>query len=197
MRDVPQSSWYANFVFRAAKLNIISGYRDKDGVPTGEFGPERSVTRAELAKMAQAVAGLRFDDTSAESENRRARGTWAEKFIAYAEQHGWMIFQDTEVDPEQPATRAEVVVTILQALDVPLRWQRGGMFVDVTPRTTYASAIETAAGDGIIGGYVDENDELTGAFGPRDPVTRAQIAKIVVSAIDTYRIEPDTTPDFR
>ena len=189
MRDVPQNTWFAPFVFRAAKLNVVAGYRDENGVPTGEFGPDKYVSLAELAAMAQRAAGLQATDNDIPPENEAARGTWAAPFIAYAEQHGWTVYSDTTINPERAATRGEVMVTLLQAFDVPVRWAKGSMFTDVQLRTMYASAIETAAGDGIVGGYIDENGELTGAFGPADPVTRAQVAKILVTGIDTYRLD--------
>ena len=37
--DVPQSAWYATYIFDAAKTGIISGYNDESGQPLGRFGP--------------------------------------------------------------------------------------------------------------------------------------------------------------
>lgn len=191
LRDVPQNTWFTPFVFRAAKLNIVSGYKNERGEPSGEFGPDRPVTIGELAAMTQRAAGLHPEDASGIPENRSAQGTWAAPFVAYAEQNGWTVFADATVDIGRPATRGEVVMTLLQAFDIPLRWAKGGMFTDVTARTVFAAAVETAAGDGLVGGYVDEEGELTGLFGPADGVTRAQAAKILITAIDTYRLDLD------
>lgn len=199
LRDVPRESWFATFVFDAARLNVISGYKDAEGNPTGEFGPDRPVTVGELAAMTQRASGLFSGEVrDLQPVNERARNQWYSPFIAYAEQHGWTIYADAGIDPNRPATRGEVLVTLLQAMNVPLRWQTGTMFTDVSPRTAFASAIETGAGDGVVTGYTDANGDLTGAFGPKDNVTRAQMAKILVTAIDLYRTtEEPATPNYR
>ncbi|MDD5624096.1 MAG: S-layer homology domain-containing protein, partial [Candidatus Peribacteraceae bacterium] len=50
-RDVDGSTEFAAAVETAAGDQIISGYTDPDGNPTGLFGPTDSVNRAEVAKM--------------------------------------------------------------------------------------------------------------------------------------------------
>ncbi|MFA6039123.1 MAG: S-layer homology domain-containing protein [Candidatus Peribacteraceae bacterium] len=38
-------------IHRAAEDGIISGYKDAQGVPTGYFGPDKQITRAEVSKV--------------------------------------------------------------------------------------------------------------------------------------------------
>jgi hypothetical protein len=185
--DVPQVSWFATYVFNMAKLGIISGYRDRDGHPTGRYGPGNNVTIAELSKLAHKIGSL--DDVNRRPENRRARNQWFSRYFASAEQKGWTIFADGYIDPGRPATRGEVLVTLLQALDVPLQWQKGDIFRDVSTRTPYAAAIETAARDEIVAGHTDEFGSPTGTFGPEDLVNRAEMAKILDKMIETYKKE--------
>ncbi|MBU1911611.1 S-layer homology domain-containing protein, partial [Patescibacteria group bacterium] len=40
--------------------------------------------------------------------------------------------------------------------------------------------------DGLVSGFADEDGNLTGLFGPSDPVTRAEIAKIVGMGMRIY-----------
>lgn len=185
--DVPQDAWFAPFVFDAAKGGIISGYKDANGNYTGEFKPENLVTVAELAKMAHRVAGVIEADITSPSENPRVGVQWFASLIASAEHRGWTIFADATVDPTRPATRAEVIVTLLQALDVPVEWPKGGVFTDVTWRTPFAGAIETAASAEVIAGRSDEHGDPTGLFEPNNPVNRAEMTKILVKAADAYR----------
>lgn len=186
--DVPQNAWFASVVFNAAKWGILSGYRDVQGKLTGEFGPANPVTIAELSKIAHEVAGIDEEEFShVEAENTLALGRWFTAYFTSAEQRGWTIFADAQIDPGREATRGEVVVTLLQALNIPLRWQKGTVFGDVTTRTTFASAIETAAEDGLVSGTNDELDRPTGLFAPTSPVNRAEMAKIINSAIKVYR----------
>lgn len=188
-RDVPQSSWFATYVFDVAKLGILTGYRDESGNPTGDFGPGNAVTVAELATIAHRAAGLDEKSMTLIPGNPLAQNQWFSSVISSAEQRGWTIYNDLTIDPLRPATRGEVLVTILQALDVPMGWAKGQMFRDVTPRIAYAAAVETATLDGIVDGRTDESGEATGSFGPTDPVNRAEMAKIMKLALDLYRVQ--------
>lgn len=49
--DVTSSTQFGAFIERAKADNIISGYTDQAGRPTGFFGPQDKVTRAEFAKI--------------------------------------------------------------------------------------------------------------------------------------------------
>jgi hypothetical protein len=196
LQDVLQSAWYANDVFTMARLGIMAGYKDANGKPTGEFRPESAVSIGELAKIAHRLVGLDETRVHVSAENPGAQDEqWFAPFIASAEQKGWTIFSDATIDPVRGATRSEVVVTLLQVLEVPVRWPKGGSFKDVMRRTPFAGAIETAAGDGMISGYTDDSGEPTGFFGPEDPVNRAQIARLLHRALEIYRgAGSDITP---
>lgn len=187
LRDVPRESWFASFVFTAARQNVLAGYSDAQGEPTGYFGPGNAVSVAELSKIAHRLAGLPPASASTLPRNRNARGKWFTPFIASAEERGWVIFLDGTIDPARAATRGEVLVTILQALDVPLQWPQGKSFTDVSHSTPYAAAIETAAAAEVVAGRTGAEGEPTGTFDPFDPVTRAEMAKIISRAIEVYR----------
>ncbi len=187
--DVPKTAWFAPYVESAAEQGILTGYRDQSGNPTGMFGPENSVSMGELATIAHRLAGVNPDEVHDMPINLGARGQWFERFVASAEQRGWAAFMDSRDSLTRPATRAEVVVTLLQALDIPLHWQTGTVFHDVSARTEYAAAIETAYGEGLVSGRTDANGEATGMFSPDDPVNRAEMSKLIQLAVQNYRSE--------
>ena len=81
-----------------------------------------------------------------------------------------------------------MLVTLLQALNIPLQWPTGKLFNDVSRRTPYASAIETAARQGLVSGITGPDGVLTGGFGPDRPVNRAELAKIVSQAVTKFRL---------
>jgi hypothetical protein len=189
--DVPQTAWFAKYAFNAAKFGIITGYKNKSGTSLGLFGPERSVTLAELAKITHVMMGLdekQFPDTP---DNLSARGQWYSSFVSSAERRDWSIYTDPTLNLDRPATRGEILKTFLQALDIPLEWPKGNVFKDVNRRTTFASSIETAYRLGIVSGKTDENGTLTGFFGPNDPVNRAELSKMVSVILEKYRNESD------
>lgn len=186
--DVLQDTWFATYIYNAAKHDILEGYKDSRGKPTGKFGPSNNVTVAELAKIAHRLGGVSEESFAGiNPTNTGALGVWFTPFISSAENRGWTIYRSGTVDPLRPATRAEVVVTFMQVLDVPLKWQKGQLFTDVSLRTDYASAIETAATDGIVDGRTDENGKPLHLFSPNDSINRAEIAKIINKILEVYK----------
>ncbi len=187
LQDVKQSDWFSTYVFDAARRDILSGYRDASGKLTGEFGPGNNVTVAELSKIAHRMAGLSEEPfATVTPKNPLAPGYWFSAFIGSSENRGWTIYTDATIDPTRPATRGEVIVTLLQAFDVPLSWQKGNVFNDVPVTTPYAAAIETAAAAEVIAGRTGEDGKSTGMFDPSASITRAEIAKIIVKILETY-----------
>jgi hypothetical protein len=194
--DTPLNQWFSAPIHRAIEAKVMSGYRDAQGNPTGKFGPDDPVTIAELAKIAHTLAGIDEKRILNTPENPRARGTWFSQYVASAEQVNWLVFLNRSVDPLRPATRAEVVATIMQALKVPRDWPTGKMFTDVTPTMPYADCVETAVSKGLATGYTDDQGKSTHMFGPADPVNRAQMAKIIGNAMDVFlQDSPSFQPD--
>lgn len=176
--DVRTAEWFAPYVTRVAKAAIITGYKDRHGIANGQFGPGNNVTIAELAKIAHELGGINESAARSDVQNARAKGQWFEQYFASAEQRWWELWRNTNLDPSRPATRAEVIVTLLRALNVDRVWAQGKIFGDVAPTVRYAASIETAAVDGLI--------DSGGLFRPTDPINRAEIAKIIANAMDLY-----------
>lgn len=191
--DVPQDAWFAADVQKVTGWDILAGYTTSSGEPTGRFGPEDAVNIAQLSKIAHAVARLdERERAPSDAENRYVHGQWFAPFMLSAEARGWTIFQDPLLHPDKSATRAEVLVTLYQALDLPVRWQKGATFADVSARTPYAAAVEQAAADGIVSGKDGtQNADGKPAFGPGDGINRAEMAKILRLLVDKFRQPAD------
>lgn len=192
-KDIPQNSWFAPFVFKAAKFGIMAGYKDKNGLLTGMFKPEQPITLAELAAITHRVVGLAPNTPALPPKNVNARHTWFSSFFASAEQKGWLAYIDPEMDPLTPATRGEVVVTLLHALDIPLQWPKGELFSDVAIRTPFAAAIETASRENLVTGQTDSEGNPTGTFHPAEPVNRAEMAKIISTVMERLQREASSS----
>lgn len=185
-KDVPPYSWYASYVRELAELGILSGYKDEQGRPLGEFRPGSPVSIEELAKLAVYLSGSGTSACPKVPRNPSAQGRWSTPFVACAEAWEWVVFSDATVQIDRPALRSEVVVTVLQAFATPFGGGRGEVFTDVGAGTQFAGAIERAATDGIIAGYRDAGGNSLGLFGPDDPITRAQLTKVLVLAMKVY-----------
>ena len=185
--DVPADAWFAPYISTIAGRGIMTGYAGTDGSFSGTFGPGDPVTIAQLAKVAHTAMKINESATASAPLNALARGQWFTRYVASAEELGWSVYVDGTVDPHRSATRGEVVATLLQVLDLPVRWPKGGTFTDVLRRTPYAGAIETAAAEGIVSGSANADGTPTGLFHPADPITRAEIAKILILIREKYQ----------
>ena len=108
-------------------------------------------------------------------------------YVACAERGEWAVFSAPAADLRRPATREEVVMTILQAFKRELDVDTASLaFTDVEKTGAYAPAIAKASVDGVVSGYTDANGNLTGTFGPKNNVTRAEFSKIVSIALQLY-----------
>ncbi|MFH0770565.1 MAG: S-layer homology domain-containing protein [Candidatus Peregrinibacteria bacterium] len=188
LRDVPKGEWFAPFIRDTAEKGIFEGYRDPETGPTGLFGPADNVTIEQVAKIAVTAAGLDASVCAGSGtlKNVSALDRWSAPFIRCAENSGWAVFSDGSVPVSRSASRSEVVVTLLQAFHVPVPVATGKRFSDVTSSTEFAGALEKAASDGIVSGYMDFSGKPTGTFGPADPVLRAEMAKIISLAVQLY-----------
>jgi hypothetical protein len=114
-RDVPRDAWFAPYVRVAAEQGIVGGYQDAQGNLLGEYKPENPVSLEEVAKIAVVAAYVDVLSCPA-SKNVTASGSWSMGYVGCAESRGWGVFSDATADVKRPATRAEVVFTVLQAL---------------------------------------------------------------------------------
>ncbi|MFA7681779.1 MAG: S-layer homology domain-containing protein, partial [Candidatus Peribacteraceae bacterium] len=175
-RDVPIDAWFTPYVAMLIEENIAQGYKDEAGKPTGEFGVVSPITYAEVLKMALESAG--YDVAGLPPpRNISARGSWANAYVAKAEELGLTVFS-LERDVHTAATRGEVIQTILEVLKLPIAKQ-SAQFSDVPRSHPYANVIATAAFFGFITGDTDSEGNELNTFRPDDPINRAEVAKII------------------
>lgn len=188
-RDVPHDAWFFPYVRFVAQHGIMAGYRDSVGQLRGEFGPGDFVTIAHLSVVSVAASGI---DAGAcgMPRNASASGSFAAASVACAENEGWAVFSDRAVDVQRAAKRAEVIVTLLQAMGTPFGAVRGTVFQDVSPSTEFASAIERAAADGIVGGDSGASPDALPRFRPEAWMNRAELAKVLSLVVQYYRAGP-------
>ena len=99
-------------------------------------------------------------------------------------------YADGRFGPQDNMTRAQFAkVALLSAGETVVEQPTATSFPDVDSNAWYSAYVKKAADLGIIGGYQNGN------FGPNDPVTRSQAAKMLVNA---FGLELDATngPSF-
>ena len=82
--------------------------------------------------------------------------------------------------PSDNVNRAEMSKLIVEAFEIQLQTPDFETFTDVIRGEWYFNVIETVAMNGIAIGYLDSNGDLNNLFGPNDPITREQAAKMIV-----------------
>jgi hypothetical protein len=163
--DLLKDAWHAPFIARMKNLAILAGY------PDGTVQPDRTINRAELAKIATKASNLstggeRFVDVPGDS--------WFAPFVGALQSAGAAWTTTANYQPGGDVTRGEALWTLLTAAGVDLDGVTvTKIFPDVSTRHRFAAAITYASQNGIVSGYDNGN------FGPGDTLTRGQVAKIV------------------
>lgn len=94
--------------------------------------------------------------------------------LSYAIERGLMTgFSDGRFGPADTVTRGQVATVLWRMAGRPRAWS--GSFIDVDYSAYYGDAIRWVHSEGIMTGY-----DGSSHFGPDDPMTREQLAKVVV-----------------
>ena len=193
--DVKSTDWFAPFVEELSYLKIVGGN------PDGTFTPNREMTRAEITKVAVEIAKrsgtISSDDVSKASYFTDVpTSSWFAPYVALSSANGIIEgYKNPDgsstglFKPEQKVSRAEAIKIFLTASGIQKKEEPRETFSDVPDEEWYASFVTTAYNWGIVDGYRNSAGNLTGQFGPNDPVTRAQAAKIGVLVMDPYAIK--------
>ncbi len=88
----------------------------------------------------------------------------------------------TTYRPGDLVNRAEMVKLAVEAWNLTLETPTTAPFKDVPLGQWYTPYVYTALKNNIVGGYKNENGDLTGYFGPGDALTRDQAMKIITLA---------------
>jgi hypothetical protein len=159
---------------------VISGYED------GTFKPERSITRAELTKIALLINGYvpaTVDQTSTSRFPDVLPEKWYNGYINKATTLGIVDgYEDGTFRPEASVTRAEAVKILLRSAGLGTESIDVVLYPDVTKEDWYYSYVAYATLNHIVDGFID------GRFGPNMPITRAEAAKIAANTKNVSKL---------
>lgn len=176
--DVSSTDWFSPYVASVSGWGVVSGYKDAQGNPTGQYGPGNNVTVAEMLKMAFKAAHTDTTTCGAVPPlHSTALGHWAQAFVSCGEQMNVRVLKDPNVDLNRPVTRAEVLAILDDVFgeNVPPLYSN---FKD-TQGHPLESDIAFAYLNGVVSGDTNSQGADTGTFRPNDPINRAEVAKIV------------------
>ena len=183
--NVDSSAWYYNEVNKAAELGLMNGYAETD-----LFGPNDTITRAQVAQVLFNMAGGRADTDLPEGSYNEIYGyasfddvngkMWYGKAIAWAKAAGIVTgYGDGTFAPENNITREEFA-TMLARYAQKYGNYTAGSAADFAAYGD-ASAVDSWAAEyvawAVKGGYMGKN---TNVLTPLANMTRAEAAAMVV-----------------
>ncbi len=170
-KDV-KGHWSEQYVSELYKLGAAQGWTKT------LFAPDRNMTRGDLVVMVvkafklplskSALTDAPFSDVPKSSS--------VAKYIQAAKDAGIVTgYTDGSFKPSQSVSRAEALKIVLTASKMEVSTSATSLekFKDVVSDAWYARYVGFAKTKGVVAGYSD------GRFGPADPITRAQCAKVV------------------
>ena len=184
--DVFPNAWYSSYVNRLADKGIVDS-------TTTTFRPADSLKRAELVKMViTMIDGLKnytppptptFDDVPV--------GTWFYNYVEQAATQdivtGYSDAQGNLIGlfgPADTVTRAAATKILVEAFKLKSTSSAPTVFIDVHEGDWFKNYVGIASQNGVVAGYDNGN------FGPADPVTRAQMAKMLVLSAEAAGLMP-------
>ena len=148
------------------------------GYPDGTFGPQRNVTRGEIAAIIARLLHLESLVTGTQFYSDVPGSHWTFKYVEAVNKADIMKgFPDDTFRPDQPATRADVAVAMLRAREIdPVVFLPAPPFPDISEHWAIKE-IETAYVLGVVEGLPD------GTFQPNDPIIRSETVTLMCRAL--------------
>ena len=181
--------WAAPFIDAMAEAELIKGVID------GSFRPDALVTRAEFAALAMAT----FPASDGSSSRRFkpfqdvASGFWARGVIYQAQAQGFIAgFPDNTFRPNDPMTRAQAIVALINGLTLGEgQAAEIGVYDDRVQVPPYAvEEVAMATRRGIVVNYPDLAE-----LRPMQPISRSETTALVYQCLVTLgRMPPVTSP---
>lgn len=155
------------FFNKSLKGSYIEGYEDST------FGPQKPITRAEVAEIIARTLSKQMEEGKTYSTNFTDvdSSKWYANAIGFLADVGVVDgYEDATFRPNSNISRAEFISLVIKVDGLV---SGTNSFSDVDPSVWYAEYIISAAAKNIVNGYAD------GTFRPTQSVTRAEVVKII------------------
>lgn len=164
-----KNHWAKKEIARLVSSGALSGY------PDGNFLPDNTITRAELAKILSLSFNIKMVREGSANFKDLEPNFWATPYIERLYKGGVIEgYPDGTFLPQQPVKRSEVASMIARIIAWPLVPRNfPPTFLDLSSDHWAFQYIETGAWQGAWDGYPD------GKFEPDKEATRAEIATLI------------------
>lgn len=186
--DIPSSYWANQEISYLSSRSIISGYQNAKGF---YFAPERTVTRAQAAKMIVIAKGANQARVSNTAFLDVPKGHWAAGWIQKAVQLN--IFdgkKDGTFAPDEPLKRSQMAKIIVKAFGLSVENNEKEPFSDVYINHEFRPYVSTLYQLGITTGSGDQ-------FKPGKHIKRSEFATFLTRTLNpSYRKIPSKQPNL-
>lgn len=174
--DVPDNYWAKPYIDALSSRDLISGFED------GDFKPDQSVTRAQIANIVSRTFDLTTDKKSLQFSDVEG-SYWARESIDEVVKGGFMTgFPNNTFSPNAPVTRAQALTTLVTGLGLkpPTNAQAAlSRYTDATKIPTWATDKVAAATAGSLVVNYPNLQQLN----PDQPTTRAELSAMIYQAL--------------
>ncbi|NGZ77055.1 glycosyl hydrolase [Saccharibacillus alkalitolerans] len=176
--DVGKSHWAGESIDRWKESGIVQGYGN------GNFGPDRQITRAEMASMINRLFG--FAESSPNPFSDVPEGAWYARDLSAARQAGYYQgFPGNKAKADTSMNRQDAAVLLASVFSLSPAENGTVSFADESEISAYASR-SVQAMNGLLNGYPD------GSFRPKAPITRAETVTLFDRLVSRYYAEAGT-----
>jgi len=177
--DVPEGSWYEEFVYIAVDLGLIKGKTDTS------YKPHDNMTYAEAFALAARMHSLYYTGDADSYFEANMGKPWYQVYVEYCEEYGITCKCN---DYNASITREDFAHIFYAALPRDMYYEINfvddGAIPDVSMNHKYADEIYTFYRAGILIG-----SDANGTFHPEDNIKRNEVATILCRMFDIGRDE--------
>lgn len=175
--DVPPGFWAQPYIDRLAARGLVSG------LPTGQFEPNRPMTRAEFTaqvarafEMAPQRPGQSFTDI--------APDFWATSAIQSAVQMGFVTgYPNREFRPNEIVTRLQVLTALATGLSLTPPNASGLLLATYEDAAAIPDWAEKQVAAAIAAGIIAPSPTGINQLRPNEPATRAEVATLIYNTL--------------
>ena len=191
--DVAQGTWYYDYVTQAASLGLMTGYRNGSDAFTGDFGPEDTLTRGQVATVLWRIAGYpEPTEDAAPFPDVDDPAQFYYKAVAWCSENGIITgFQGGQYDglfrPGDAVSREQLALMVYR-FEQFAGAQTTGAPTDAFDQCVDRESVSSWARDAMVwsaaANVLSGKDTAEGVkrLDPQQTATRAQAAKIFVRA---------------
>jgi len=181
-----EGHWAEDYIAEAYAMGITNGVSNPDGTLT--FNPKNNATRQEVAIFICNLLGVDaagYGKAALPYKDAKDIASWAKNAVRAVTDLGIFTGDGTNFNPKADISRQEFMIAIVRACALDTSKGKASHIASFKDKDQIAKWAKTYVQTAVAYGLV--NGDTTGKINPKAPITRAEIAKIMVCGKDFAR----------